>query len=673
MKDYTAACRGMLALWAPLLALGSTPQPTAGVQSLKRLSLEELSQLEVTSPAKTPVEVRRVPMAIFVITSEDIRRSGVASIPEALRLAPGVEVARIEGSKWSVGIRGFGSRLSRSVLVLMDGRTVYTTFFAGTYWEVQDTVLEDIDRIEVIRGPGGTVWGPNAVNGVINIITKRAAETQGSFATISAGNVWNGILQYRYGGKAGDRLHYRVYGKGFSRGPQHHSDGRRFDDWRGAQTGFRLDWDRTDTSKLTFQGDLYKQEAGQRVNLVSYTQPFTQFVEADADLSGGNLNLRWSQTLRRGAVLQLQSFYDRTNRLEPNFGERRDTVDLDFVVRESPWRRRHVVSWGAGIRASNGRALEVTSGLTFDPISRTDHLLTGFLQDEISLVPDRLSLTAGTKILRTNFEPFAIEPSARLLWTPNASQTVWAAVTRAVRTPSRVEHDFFLSGYIGSGPGGLPFFGRFDANRDFKSERMNGYEAGARQLLRRNLFVDVAFFHNRYTDLFSQDITGSAFVEQTPLSTHLLLPLRFGNGLEGAATGGEIAPEWRPREYWQLRGSYSYLALDLRRGPGSLDIGTAPFTEGSSPAHRVIAQSLLQLGKNFELDATARYVSALALRGVDSYTTVDARFGWRPTASVDISLVGRNLLQPHHVEFPADPGPNIGIRRALFVRLTLVR
>lgn len=637
--------------------------------SLKRLSLEELSQIEVTSPAKEPQPAFRVPMAIYVITSEDIRRSGATSIPEVLRLAPGVEVARIEGSKWSVGIRGFGSRLARSVLVLIDGRTVYTTFFAGTYWEVQDTLLEDIDRIEIIRGPGGTIWGPNAVNGVINIITRHTRYTRGVLGSISSGDTAQGILRARYGGGNGRNLNYRGYAKAFTRGPQYHDNRGNYDDWRGAQTGFRIDWDRSDRETFLFEGDLYQQEAGQRVSLVNYTPPFSRVVEQNADLSGGNLNLRWKRKLRGGSDLQVQTYYDRTNRFEANFGETRDTGDIDFLV-SHPALRRHRISWGGGLRVSSGTARQMITGLTFDPATRVDYLLTAFAQDEIELLPDRLSVTIGTKLLRTNFAVFEAEPSVRLMWTPTRNQAYWAAYTRAVRTPSRAERDFYLSGFIGTAPDGAPFFARFNANRDFRSEQLNGFEVGFRQLVRPDLYVDVAGFFNRYDDLFSQNLAGAPYLESSPGVPHLLLPAQFRNSLMGSTSGFEIAPEWRPWTWWRLQGAYSLLKVDVKAMKGSGEVGTPPLVEGSSPEHQVVIQSALEPTKSVEVDLTYRYVSGLRAIGIPAYSTGDARVAWRFRPGLEIALVGRNLFQPWHVEFANDPGPPVGIRRSAYLELT---
>jgi iron complex outermembrane receptor protein len=642
-------------------------------KSLKQLTLEELSQIEVTTPSKEPEEVFRTPAAIYVITGEDIKRSGVTSIPEALRLAPGVEVARIDSDKWSVGIRGFGSRLSRSVLVLIDGRTVYTTLLAGTYWEVQDAMLEDIDRIEIIRGPGGTIWGPNAVNGVINIITKNAKDTQGTLASAGGGNVDQGFVSARYGGVKGN-LDYRAYGKAFTRGPELHSDQRNFDDWRSVQGGLRADWQRNKKNLFTFQADIYSQEAGESVVATSYTAPFSRIIDANAQLSGGNVLGRWSHNIRPGNDFQLQAYYDRTNRHEPNFGDLRDTFDIDFI-HHLRWRSRHRITWGVGTRFSRGNDIQVVSGLTFLPAQRTDRLLTGFLQDEIALIERSLSLTIGTKLLNTNFTGFEPEPSARLLWTPAKNTSFWAAFTHAVRTPSDAERDFFLSGFEGIAPNGMPFFARFNANRNFMPEQMNGYELGFRQLAGKNVYVDVATFFNHYHGLFSEDIIGAPFIETSPAPTHLLLPAEFGNGLLGQTKGIEISPEWRPTTFWRLRGSYSYLHMNLRKSPNSLDIGSAPMIMGSSPQHQVTAISSFDIAKVLTLDLDYRYASALPGQKVPAYSTADVNFGWRLNNQFQLSVAGQNLLQPSHPEFGTDPSADggialVGIRRSGYVKLT---
>jgi iron complex outermembrane recepter protein len=637
---------------------------------LKELSLEQLGNLEVTTTSKSPEEVWKTPAAIYVITSEDIERSGATTIAQALRLAPGVEVARIDGDKWSVGIRGFGSRLCRSVLVLIDGRTVYTTLLAGTYWEVQDTLLADIERIEVIRGPGATIWGPNAVNGVINIITRSSKDTHGVLASAGGGDVEQGFANLRYGKGNGNGFDYRAYGKGYNRGPEFHpGGGNLFDDWQGAQAGFRMDWQKDSQNNFMLEGDIYDQSFGESVQATSYTPPYSQILDADAHLDGGNINGRWIRTQGEGKDIQVQVYYDRNVRREPNFGDIRSSFDVDYLQR-FPLPGRQQISVGLGMRLTPATDIEIFSGLTFQPNQRTDQLYTAFFQDEIGLVNNRLSLTLGSKLVKTNFSPVQLEPSARLLWTPRETQTFWAAFTHAVRTPADVERDFFLSGFIGPGPGGLPFFARFNANRNFRSEQLNGYELGYRQLLTKTLYIDIAGFYNHYSDLFSEDITGGPFLENIPAPTHILLPAEFGNGLLGTTKGVEIAPEWRPTHFWRLRASYSYLQMDIKKSQNSLDVGSAPGINGSSPKHEVMVQSGFDISKSFTLDLDYRYISALPGQMVAAYSTAGANFGWRFAEHFRLSVVGQNLLQPHHAEFNGEPGPIVQIKRSAYGQIT---
>ena len=532
-----------------------TPLPAStDPAELKKLTLEQLSQIEVTTPSKEPEKAFTTASAVFVITGEDIRRYGATSIPEALRLAPGVEVARIDANHWSIGIRGFGTRLNRSVLVLMDGRTVYTSLFDGTYWEVEDTLLEDVDRIEVIRGPGGTVWGPNAVNGVINIITKSSKDTRGTFVSAGGGETEDqAFVNARYGGGNDNGFNYRFYGKSFTRGPEDHTDGRNFDDWRAMQGGFRMDWTDTPRGTFTLQGDIYDEEAGESVQAVTYTSPYSQIIDANALLSGGNILGRWQRTISDGNDIQIQAYYDRTNRHEPNLADLRNTFDIDFLQRlKVPGRQR--VTWDSAQGHSHKR-YSCGQRAYFLPAIRTDYLLTAFLQDEISLIDKRLTLTVGTKALQTNFlHGIGWEPSARFAWTPSDKQTVWAAFTHALRTPSDVEENFYLSGYVESLPNGTPYMARFNANSRFSPEEMNGYELGYRQLLNQHFLVDTATFYNHYHDLLDEEFAGPTFFETneppgitTPVPPHYLLPAIFGNGLLAYTKGIEVSPEWRQR------------------------------------------------------------------------------------------------------------------------------
>jgi iron complex outermembrane receptor protein len=413
-----------IAFW--LLLAAAAPEAFSDIDQstnpAKQLTLEELGNVEVTTVSKVPAEIWKTPAAVYVITNEDIQDSGATTIPEALRLAPGVEVAQIDSHQWSVGIRGFGSNLTRDILVLIDGRTVYTTLLAGTYWEVQNLMLQDVDRIEIIRGPGGTIWGPNAVNGVINIITKASKDTHGALVNAGGGNVDQGFFNARYGGGNGKTFDYRIYALGFDRGPEFHPDGNNFDAWRTAQGGFRTDWTKSDRDSITFQGDIYDEGAGQSVVATSYAPPYSQTIDKTALLSGGDILGRWQRVQGEGKDIQLQAYFNRTSREQANFDDYENTFDVDFVDRFRLARQQ--ISWGGGMRFTHEDNPVVVSGLTFTPQNRTDNLLTGFFQDDIGLVANRLILSLGTKIIHTNFTSLQWQPSVRLLWTPTDHQTV---------------------------------------------------------------------------------------------------------------------------------------------------------------------------------------------------------------------------------------------------------
>lgn len=674
------AAAAFLPVAGRLLAAGTPPQGQNNPAALKSLSLEQLSQIEVVSPSKEPTPVSKSPVAIYVITSDEIHRSGVTTLADALRLAPGVEVAQIDSNKWSVGIRGFGTRLSRDVLVLIDGRSVYTPLLAGTYWEVQDTLLEDVDRIEVIRGPGGTVWGPNAVNGVINIITKSSEQTQGVYASAGGGSLDQGFYNFRYGGSAPGGVTYRFYAKGFTRGPEYHPDRENFDDWRKNQGGFRMDWGSGSRDAFTLEADGYSQEEGERESYTTYVPAVNGVLNGNAELSGADVLFHWNRKLSGENNFLLEAYYDRTNHDEVNFGEDRDTADVDFQEKTTLGSRQTLL-YGAGARLSQGRFDELFSGLVFYPFHQLDYLLSAYLEDDIALVQDKLTLTAGSKFLRTNYTGFNFEPSVRLMWTPTDKDSVWSAFTHAVRTPSDAEEDFYLSSYQGMSSG-LPVFARFNANRSFGPEKLNGYEAGYRRLIRSNLFVDVALFYNRYHDLFSQDLTGSFTVENSlpfpaPASPpeYVLIPVAFQNSLYGYTKGFEIAPEWRPTSFWRLRGWYSFLHMNLAKAPGSLELGTAPIVEGSSPRHEAEISSSFDIGKKFQLDLRYRYVSALPASNqmVPAYSTGDARFAWHLRPDVEFAVTGQNLLQPHHMEYVDEPGAPVGILRSVYASVTFRR
>ncbi len=512
-------------------------------EPLKQLSLAELGNVEVTTASKEPEEVWKTPAAVFVITQDDIRRSGATSIPEVLRLAPGVEVAQVDSDHWSVGIRGFGAVLASKLLVLIDGRSVYTPLFAGVYWQAQATPLEDIERIEVIRGPGGTIWGANAVDGVINIITKNAKDTHGAMATLSGGNVDQGTGTVRYGSGNSRGFNYRVYGLGFVRGADFHPEGPIFDDSRMGQAGFRTDWDRNVRDTFTFQGDIYREGAGEATTYALYSTPAQVNAYGTADLTGGNLLGRWKRVVNEGSDFQLQAYFDRTNHFEPEFGETRDTFDVDFLDHLTLPGKQNFL-WGLGARVSPSNVMQLVPSIDFLPQHQTDLIYSGFVQDEIGFFNHRLSLTVGTKLEHNNYTGFEVQPSGRLLWNRTARESLWGSVTRAVRTPSRLDTDVELTDYAGTSSG-LPVYLRVDGNPQYQSEELIAYETGYRRLVTPHCYVDVALFYNDYNDLYSFQV-GAPFLEASPSPAHAILPLLTSNGIQGTTKGFELSPDWKP-------------------------------------------------------------------------------------------------------------------------------
>ncbi len=633
--------------------------------NLKQLSLEQLGDLRVTTTSKEPEEVWRTAAAIYVLTQEDIRRSGATSVPEVLRLVPGVEVARIDSSSWAVGIRGFGSGFSKSVLVLIDGRNVYTPLFAGVNWKLQNVMLEDVDRIEVIRGPGGTIWGTNAVNGVINIITKNSKDSHGTLASVGGGNIDQGTGEFRYGGGVGRHLDYRVYGMAFGRGPEFHIDGDRFDDWQLGQGGFRLDWDGQGKDRFTLQGDLYKGAVGQRQRIAFYSPPSSINVDQAQDVSGGNILGRWRHELGNESDFQLQAYYDRTYRLGSQVGETRNTFDIDFIHHFNVLPRQNII-WGLGARWSPSDVVQTVATLDFLPHHQSDDSYSVFAQDQVEIVRNKLSATIGSKFEHNIYTGWEIQPSARLLWTPSAHQSVWAAVTRAVRSPSRLDEDLQLTGLVAAAP--QPIFIRLAGNPEFVSETLLGYELGYRKLVTSRFYVDLSVFHNSYNSLTSFGALTFS-VETSPPPPRVIATVPWANGIKGNTDGVEIAPDWKVNSSLEFKLSYSYLNMDLKNRPGTADPDTIRTDEGSSPRHEVTVQSRINLPKGFEFDPTYRYVGALPGQLVKSYSTMDARLGWRFAERFELSFVGQTLFQPSHFEFGGDPGGLLGVKRSAYAKI----
>ena len=652
--------RRVMAALALVAVSATTALAQTTTQDLKRMSLEDLTAIEVSTVSRTPEPTNSVPAAVFVITQEDIRRSGATTLPEVLRLAPGIQVARIDASRYAIGMRGFADRLARSMLVMMDGRAVYSPLFAGTYWEVQDTLLPDVERIEIIRGPGGTLWGANAVNGIINIITKSAADTEGLLVTADLGSDPRGLVGVRFGGAAGANGKLRAYLKAFQRDAELHSDSLDYDAWHMVQGGFRGDWSFAGARTLTIQGDAYGVGLGQKVTLFTETPPYSETSVRTSPLSGANVLARWSGPGGRHGRFQLQTYYQRTSRDEIPVAEARDTFDLDFQHRRRLL-TRHDIVWGAGYRFTDGRIRAVAPSQFF-PDDRADSLYSAFVQDDVAIVSDRLRAIVGFKVEHNAYSGVEFQPSGRLAWTLNPRHTfVWSA-TRAVRTPSRVETDY-TTGSVANPA--VPTFVRLLPNDAFESEKVTAYEMGYRLRPAGALYVTLSAFFNDLDDTLSTELLTS-FVEPAP--ARLILPVTFANGLHGNSHGLEVTSDVRPAPWWRLTANYSYLRIQMTRNPGSTDVQERRY-EGQSPRHQVQLQSSLDLPGRLELDWRLRYVSELS-SAVDAYATSNVRLSWPLTAGLAVSVVGQDLHAPHHLEWPASGGVTVQVRRSGYVGLT---
>lgn len=643
------ACRslGMATLLVILAGAGMAAAQVAA-DDLTQLSIEDLMDVEIFSASKKTQKLLDTPAAAFVITREDIRRSGATSIPEVLRMAPGVEVTQISASEWAISIRGFNNRFADNLLVLIDGRSVYTPLFSGVYWGAQGVLLEDVESIEVVRGPGGALWGANAVNGVINIRTRQARDTQGGLATVLEGNQEHNAA-FRYGGRLGENGHYRVYAKGFRRDASRDAEGDpAHDAWDQVQGGFRTDWTLSGQDELTLQGDFYDGQPDQTLTITALTPPSTTVVNDSVDLRGGNLLLRWKRRLGADSEWILQSYYDSTERREVDLDQRIDTFDLEFQHR-FPWGERQDITWGLGYRSVQDD-LDGTFTVSFDPTHLHTQLYSAFVQDEIRLRDD-VRLTLGSKFEHNDYTGFEIQPTARLLWKVDPQQSVWGAVSRAVRTPSRSDADIRIN--VAAVPGTPPTLVSIIGNADMDSEELVSFEVGYRSEPRRDLSLDVTMFYNHYNRL--RNVEGSAGFELTPPPPHLLLAQTLGNFSEADTYGLEVALAWQPLDNWRLNAGYTWLHIDAQNDPNrNIVVTPASSIEGKDPNHQFVLRSQWDLTKNLELDLGLYYVDDLPVLNIPSYTRLDLRLGWRPRKDLEFSLVGQNLLDDRHLEFSSD-------------------
>jgi len=648
-RTSTQANYTVLASLTFLLAVTSTAQASdkdLSPDAILNMSLTDLANQEVTSVSKKAEKASEAAAAVFVINQEDIKRSGATSIPEVLRMAPGISVAQAGAHDWAVTSRGFNGQFANKLLVLVDGRTIYSPLFSGVIWEVQDTLLEDIERIEVIRGPGATVWGANAVNGVINIITKNTKDTQGGLVTASAGNMIKSSDGGRYGIKIGDDSYARAYAKYDDNNEQYNvGTGRSGDGWQKRQAGFRSDSKLTAQDSLTVQGDLYEAVEGVRYNFPSLTAPYITQSAENINSSGGNVLARWTSKISPVSSTSTQFYIDNTQRKASYISYNTTTTDFDFQHTWTGWERNEVV-WGAGYRRIADSDNRPTAFLSLTPTQRTDNLYSAFLQDKITLNPNDLFLTLGSKFEHNAYSGFEVQPSARVSWLISDTQMVWSSVSRAVHTPSRFTADGQLA--LAVVPPTLFVPGITDptqltniGNKGLDSEELIAYEIGYRIQPTQKMSVDISTFYNDYSKLFTGTFGTGTFIA----GPTFFQPLFASNNTTASSLGYEVSTKIDVTRNWQVAGSYSY--IDLIFDPK----GDPAFSYANNPKHQFNIRSTYLFPYNIEMTNALYYVDTLSAVNIPSYYRFDTKLSYEIMKGVEASLVGQNLLAHQHKEF----------------------
>ncbi len=624
------------------------PPAAKGAWSLGDLTIEQLMNEPVTTVSKREQRLGDTAAAVTVLSGDDLRRSGMTTIADSLRLVPGVQVAALDSGSWAVSARGFNNQFANKLQVMLDGRTVYLPLFSGVLWDAQQAFLDDVDRIEIIRGPGATVWGANAVNGVINVVSKSARDTQGGLVYAGGGNVNLALGGARYGQQIGESTFYRVYGSYQLQDDYRLSNGRAADDgWDLGKLGFRLDHYAKGGGQLTWQGD-----------------GFTGNVEDQrGEQYGFNTLARWSRAFSERSGYEIQLFLDRFRRrdLFTDYGS--ETADLS-LQQTFGLGSRHDFIWGFGYRLSQSDLNKAVSPAVtvVDHVNRLN-LVNAFVQDEVSVIPDLLTATLGTKVEHNDITGWEVQPSARAVFRPAEKHTIWAAVSRAVRTPSESEAVPFINFVAGAptvGPGGGLYVPTFVANPGVESENLLAYELGYRVQPGARVSIDATVFYHDYQDLMAPNPTG--FVPGTPMG---LLAIEPQNTLQGQSYGTEFTLTVAPREGWRLSASYSALQLQMHGSPAA----EAEKIERNAPTHQCSLRSSYDFSRFVSLDAQLRYVDNVDI--VPAYLTADVRVSWRPLEGLELSLAGTNLLDDQHPEMVSTIGtPQKEVPRGIFARVS---
>ena len=681
-------CAMILVFLWPILGFAEEAG-TGESDDLMDLSLVELLGLEVTTFSRQSQLLSDTPAAMFVISQTDITRSGARTIPDLLRMVPGLEVAQADSSTWAVTSRGSNGVFANKLLVLQDGRSIYSPLYSGVYWDINDTDLNSIDRIEVIRGPGATMWGSNAVNGVINIITKKAEDTKGGQLDVVAGTVrTEGTV--RAGGDVGGAT-VRAFGKYFKRDGYVDDpiNGGNPDDWDMLRGGLRADWGYSEDSMLTFSGEVFEGKIGESVVTPLPTPPYVTIGQEERDVSGGFGLLAWDRKISDTSSIKLQTYYDHTDikNIAPN--ETRDTFDIDMQHLFALGNRNAIV-WGLGARVSKDKT-EGDFTISLDPAERTQRIYSAFIQDDITLVEDRLSMIIGTKVEKNNFSVNDLEwePNVRLSWNVTDSHLLWSSVARAVRIPSRIEQNGTINGgflppNVGDNIYDLPLLATIKGNPELDTEDVTAYELGYRGQLSGSVQADVSLFYNQYENLrtLEPDLFGITCQPGgtppappfppppsscPPTDFFVQLPILMVNGDDVDTYGAEFNISWSATDALYLQGGYTYLHVD------DVDANPLASAGADNPEHQFSARSLWNVSASTKADLWLRYVGKLEGQGIPSYLTLDAKLSWMPLDSLELSLVGRNLLEDEHAEFLEEYGASIPteIPREVFVQLDL--
>ena len=641
---------------------------------LSDLSLSELSRTTITSVSKKPENVADTASAAFVITQEDIRRSGALSVPEALRMVPGVHVARANDGDWYVAVRGFNGELSNKLLVLIDGRSIYSPVFSGVFWYDQDVLMEDVERIEVIRGPGATMWGANAVNGVINIITKNAKDRQGASVSVTGGTFERFSASARYGLEIGDDGFGAVWAKFYDRDElddDHNTDPLVPDNWDSVAAGFRYDWDPPTPDTFSLQGSWRQVQADDSFSAQSLESPFRSLVEYDRVDTLFNFMGRYSRRFSESSEASFQAYYDSVHNDYGNSDLRYETIDIESQYRFALGRRNDVIV-GAGYRwiTDDYDPHDEYAITFFTPAKSERDTPSFFVQDEIDILSDSLSLILGMKVEENDYTGWEFQPNARLKVQPCDSHFLWGAVSRAVRTPSRIEDD--ATGAVVVPPAALPYpYSTYGIPleyvilpSDLESEELLAYELGHRFTPNRGFWIDTTVFVNEYENLRVYEMLSGITEASDP--DHFETLIATSNGKEGYTYGAEVSSTWRVSDSWSLKAAYSYMDTDLDLKDGHTDFAGLTVVEGTLPKNQFSLRSQWDVTANVECDAWLRYVDELEALGVDEYVTVDLRLAWRPSSVLELAIVGQNLGEEWHQEFTS-----YEVERSVYAKATL--